>query len=349
MKKSLIALAVLAASGAASAQSNFTLYGVVDASLAHEKGDGSVRKLNSGQLNGSRLGVRGTEDLGGGLKGAFQIENGFNIDTGTQAQGGRLFGRQAWVGVEGHFGAVRLGRQYTPLGNVADMIGTKPYDVLTLAGTYGANGGYRADNALNYKSPSLNGLTIEGQYTFAIGSSGPGVEINSGTSAKAGRGVSFNVQYAQGPIRAGVGYLGLEDVNSGLANSQKRAEWILTAGYKFDMADVSAYYTNTELGTAAVKLPKKMTIAGLQAAFPFGAFTVTPGLAIARDVNGSNASAKDNANFYTLQAKYDLSKRTAVYGLATVVDNAAASALGFNNPKLDSNSYGIQVGVRHSF
>jgi predicted porin len=143
--------------------------------------------------------------------------------------------------------------------------------------------------------------------------------------------------------------LGLEDVNSGLVNSQKRAEWILVAGYNFGMADVTAYYSNTELGDAAVKLPKKMTIAGLQAAFPFGAFTVTPGLAMAKDVNGSNASAKDNVNFYTLQAKYDLSKRTALYGLATIADNAAAANKGFNNPKLDSNSYGIEVGVRHSF
>lgn len=352
MKKSLIALAVLAASGAASAQSNFTLYGIADAALAREKGATSVNLVKSGQLQGSRFGLRGTEDLGGGLKGVFKIENGFNIDTGSQQQG-RLFGREAWVGVEGAFGTVRLGRQYTPLGNVADMVGTKGYDILTLAKTYGADPYYRADNAINYKSPSFSGLTIEGQYSLAVsgkdGKDSTGAETNTGGSPKFGRAAGFNFQYVQGPIRAAVGYIGAEDVNTALDGAQKRAEVMLVGGYNFGVADVTAYYTNTELGNEIKKPAKKMTVFGLQAAFPFGAFTVTPAFAIAKDVKGSNAVAKDNANLFTLQAKYDLSKRTALYGMASVVDNAADSALGFNTPKADSNSYGIQVGVRHSF
>lgn len=123
MKKSLLALAVLGAfAGAASAQTNVTIYGVVDAGITHENGAaGSVTKLATGVQSGNRLGFKGTEDLGGGLKANFQIENGFNLDTGTQRQGA-LFGRQAYVGLSGNFGAINLGRQYNPVFNALDSI-----------------------------------------------------------------------------------------------------------------------------------------------------------------------------------------------------------------------------------
>lgn len=110
MKKSLIALSVLAAvAGTAQAQSSVTIYGVVDMALQHQNtGDpaGSTLGLDSGIQSGSRLGFKGSEDLGGGLKANFQLEMGINADTGSSAQGGRAFGRQAFVGLSGNFGAV---------------------------------------------------------------------------------------------------------------------------------------------------------------------------------------------------------------------------------------------------
>jgi len=355
MKKTLIALAVLASSGAAMAQSTFTLYGIADANLERIKGSSSINRVSSGGLQGSRFGLKGSEDLGGGLKGVFQIENGFSIDTGNLGQGGRMFGRQAYVGLEGSFGSVRVGRQYTPSGDVADMVGTKGYDVLALTGTISGStniansistpDAYRADNAITYKTPSFSGFTAAGQYFTKLN----GSEINSGASPKQGRGYSFNGVYAQGPIRAAIGYIALDDVNSAVADAQKRNELILVAGYDLGVANLTGYYANTEIGNAADKAASKMKVYGLSAAFPFGALTVTPGIGIAKDVNGSSAAAADDATLLTLQAKYDLSKRTALYAHLANVSNKAASSLGFADPAADSSSYGMQVGVRHAF
>jgi predicted porin len=348
MKKTLIALAVLATSGAAMAQSTFTLYGIADANVEHIKGNGSINRLSSGGLNGSRFGLRGSEDLGGGLKGVFQIENGFTIDNGQLAQGGRLFGRQAYLGVEGSFGTVRLGRQYSSIGNVADMVGTKPYDVLAVTKTLsgGNNGGtltdvYRVDNAATYRTPSLSGFTAEVQYSLTTN----GAE----SSSKDGRALSFNGIYANGPIRAALGYIALDDVNAAIVGNQKRSELLVVAGYDFGVTNLTGYMTETEVGTASAKAPSKMNVYGLSAAFPMGAITLTPGVAMAQDVNGGQSTAKEEAIFYTLQAKYDLSKRTALYSNITAVDNKDGAQLGFNAPNLGGTSYGVQFGVRHSF
>ena len=154
MKKSLLALAVLGAfAGVASAQSNVKIYGVVDLGISNDNNGGaagSVTRMDSGLLNGSRLGFMGTEDLGGGLSANFQLENGFSADTGTLAQGGRLFGRHAWAGIAGGFGAVKLGRQMTPVyANVATY---DPF-VDALAGDAGRlfnHSGSRTDNMITY-------------------------------------------------------------------------------------------------------------------------------------------------------------------------------------------------------
>ena len=119
MKKSLVALAVFAVSGGAMAQSSVTLYGVADAWIGQTSTTNAAgtklkqNKIDSGGFNGSRLGFKGTEDLGGGLKAVFTAEDGYDISTGTSLQGGALFGRQAFVGLAGGFGQVTLGRHYT--------------------------------------------------------------------------------------------------------------------------------------------------------------------------------------------------------------------------------------------
>ncbi len=122
MKKTFATLALLSA-GTAFAQSNVTVYGLVDASIANEKNGGTLAatRLDSGSQSGSRLGFKGTEDLGNGLKANFVLEAGFNLDDGTSAQGA-LFGRQAYVGLSGDFGAFNLGRQKAPMYDVMDKL-----------------------------------------------------------------------------------------------------------------------------------------------------------------------------------------------------------------------------------
>lgn len=171
MKRSLLALAVLGAfAGAASAQTNVTLYGIADASIGMADNDapGSDNAVNvfSGVQSSSRFGIRGSEDLGSGLKATFNIESGVDFDTGNASNGTQFWARRAVLGLAGGFGEVRLGRDYTP---GYSSMGTTDVMGLGLFGnwlTYGSNGGItsRAGNGLHYTSPNWGGLTVRAMY-----------------------------------------------------------------------------------------------------------------------------------------------------------------------------------------
>ena len=189
MKKSLLAVAVLGAmSGAAFAQvapNNITLYGIVDAGLQSTKTttrasataaevSGTITGLNSGIQSGSRWGLRGSEDLGGGLRANFQLESGFSLDTGvvgqsTAGSNPRLFGRASWVGLSGGFGEVRAGRM--AIFSSAFVTGTAdPFgNGFSSAGWQylsSAAGTQRNDNTIMYLSPNISGLHGGIYYTF---------------------------------------------------------------------------------------------------------------------------------------------------------------------------------------
>jgi predicted porin len=353
MKKSLVALAALAAIGAASAQSTVTLYGVVDVNVTSTKQRGtSLTTLDSGGLNGSRWGLRGTEDLGGGLKGIFRLESGFTPDDGLMGQGGRLFGRHATVGLEGGFGSVRLGRTLTPIGVLGDesaTLGSKGLDLLAVAGMVSVNAAYRTDNAITYDSPNFGGLTASAQYSTQLN----GQE----TSNHNGRHAGFNVIYKGGPLQAGIGYLD-QKVVVATGNSDVRA--ILgNIGYNFGVAAVKAVVERDEINTS-----EDPTFLGLEASVPLGAFTLSAGIARLRDATGA-AGVSDDANLYTLQGVYNLSKRTALYTFFTQVKNKGASNRGFGariaaqpiaatattpaTTLAGTSNRALQIGVRHSF
>jgi predicted porin len=173
MNKSTSALALMSVlSAGALAQSNVTIYGIVDAGLVRESGGvaGSVNNLSSGVASGSRIGFKGKEDLGGGLTAVFQIENGFNVDTGAAGQSGLLFGRQAFVGLTGKFGAVTLGRQYTPYYKTLRDVGD-PFGAVSLAGRAGNlfATNTRTDNMVEYVSPSFAGMRADLAYVPKAG------------------------------------------------------------------------------------------------------------------------------------------------------------------------------------
>jgi predicted porin len=351
MKKSLVALAALAAIGAASAQSTVTLYGVVDVNVNSTKQRGvSLTSMSSGGLNGSRWGLRGTEDLGGGLKGIFRLESGFTTDDGFMAQGNRLFGRHATVGLEGGFGSVRLGRTLTPIGVLGDesaTLGSKGLDLLAVAGMLSVNAAYRTDNAITYDSPNFGGLTFSGQYSTQLN----GQEVTN----RNGRHAGFNVIYKGGPLQAGLGYLD-QKVVVAAGNSDVRA--ILgNLGYNFGVAAVKAVIERDDINTS-----EDPTFLGLEASVPLGAFTLSAGIARLRDATGA-ANTSDDANLYTLQGVYNLSKRTALYTFFTQVKNKGNAVTGSNRgfgsaiavqPAVGTSLAGtsnraLQVGVRHSF
>src|SRR5689334_25129546 len=181
MKKSLLALAAMGAfAGVAHAQSSVTLYGIIDEGFNYtsnvQTAAGAGRSgqhlynLSSGVLQGSRWGLRGTEDLGGGLKAVFVLESGFDVNSGKSGQGGALFGRQAYVGLSSQFGTVTLGRQYD---SVVDYVG--PLEAGDQWGGYIAahpgdidnfNNAYRTNNTVKYTSADYGGLKFGGTYSF---------------------------------------------------------------------------------------------------------------------------------------------------------------------------------------
>ncbi|MDO8755830.1 MAG: porin, partial [Polaromonas sp.] len=212
MKKSLIAMAILAAAGVASAQSSVTLFGVVDATVAH--GSGSVAnktQLTNSGYNSSRLGFRGVEDLGGGLKASFHLEAGVNNDNGSGANtstnnqstgstggGGLTFNRISTVSLSGGFGDVRLGRYYTPQFwnlTVYDPFGTNGVGTTqTLNSSLGGPVAVRASNSIGYTTPSFGGFKVWAAYYMGENLS------NAGATRNDGRGLAVRLSYDNGPI-----------------------------------------------------------------------------------------------------------------------------------------------------
>lgn len=208
MKKTLLALAAIAASSAVFAQSSVTLYGVVDASVESVKGTDTVTRVSSDNLVSSRLGFKGTEDLGGGLKANFVLEAALAVDTGATKD--RFFDRAAWVGVSGGFGALRFGRQDTSIGELAgniSILGAQAYDDLKISGAFSGNTYRRTDNAITYILPKfVDGLSAQVQYSTRAS----GAE----DADKIGSHYGLNVQYAVGGFSAGLGYLQAKKTDS---------------------------------------------------------------------------------------------------------------------------------------
>ena len=291
MKKSLVALAVLAASGAAFAQSTVTMYGVADLSLSDTSGS-TTQMSGNGQMNNgsSRLGVRGTEDLGGGLKASFNFEQGINAETGaTQAN---TFARAANLSLSGGFGSVKLGRTLNPsfFGVAAwELTGTANYSVVGNQFGFGGPADPRNNSEFSYSMPRMSGFGATLGYVF---------KADNANNAK----VDANVTYVQGPIAAGLSYNKVE-------NSPRN--WALGGKYDFGTFQVAASYQDP----AGDK--KGFTVGGSAALGP-----VVLTLDMARDT-GSAFKTTD----MVVEAKYALSKRTFAYAAALRDDFATTATV----------------------
>lgn len=293
MKKTLIALAALA-STAAFAQSSVTLYGVADVALTKQTGV-SAAVMSAGGLNNgtSRWGVRGTEDLGGGLKAGFNFEQGLSLGDGSISKaGGGEFGRAAWMNLSGGFGDLRLGRSLsTNFYGVAawELTGTANYSVV--GSQFGFTGNTRNSAQVMYTSPNFGGFTA----SFAHVLKG-----NNGDKAVN----ALNAIYNNGPIVAAFAYSKTKGNQDGYKS--------LGGAYNFGSFKVAASYQDPE-GDA-----KGFTLGGSVNAGP-----VVLTLDIARDTE-----AKDTNTLF--EAKYPLSKRTFAYA-AFVRDGKGKNAEATNN------------------
>ena len=350
MKKTLLALAAIAASSAAFAQSSVTLYGVIDASVESVRADKTVTRVSSDNLSSSRLGFKGTEDLGGGTKAIFALETNLKTDTGAQGNTARFFDRQAWVGLGGGFGELRLGRTDTLIGDIAgNVLSAQPYDDLKILPTRAGNDYRRADNSITYSLPTLvPGLTASVQYSTGNGTSTAFTGETAGTNF--GKQFGVSIKYAAGPLSAGIGYLNARDEVLATADDQKANSTLVYAGYDFGAAKLTAYYdTETTPLAFAATGTRRLTIGGAKLAVPFSPeFTLIVGGSAARNVEGSSGDG-DNVKITTIKGVYSLSKRTSAYAMLTNVNNGALTGLGVIGASDDRTTRAFAIGVRHSF
>ncbi|WP_454726920.1 MULTISPECIES: porin [Cupriavidus] len=345
-----MAAVLCAAAGTALAQSGVTLYGVADVGIeylsnAAAKGsEGSAYRLSSGNMSTSRWGLRGTEDLGGGLKAVFDLESGFNLDDGAQG-GNRLFDRGALVGLAGSFGQVTLGRQTTPLYDTAirlDPMGFAPRYSLFRSDAVLAG---RADNAIKYRH-SMSGLTVTALYSF--GRTGAG-EVPG--DHKVDRNYGGSLYYDNDRFAAGIVY---DEYQGSTVASRDRRNRRVALGASYAFGAVSPYAGYRWLnGDVGGEVRSNLYWLGLR-------YKVTPALSFSgaayyTDFRNSNADPM----MFAASAAYAFSRRTDVYFNAAFARNRNGSGLGLNGFNAPTgapgsvipgrNQTGVVAGVRHRF
>ena len=374
MKIKLFAAAAASlVSAGAFAQSSVSLYGVADAGVEwvnKAPGNGGSRTaVQSGGLSGSRWGLRGTEDLGGGLKGIFNLESGFSIDDGRSAQENRLFGRAAYVGLQGQWGQLTLGRQTNLMYDFALQYDPMAISRYSLASQDAAMAG-RADNAVKYIG-TFGGLSASALYSTRRS----GQEVAGQNTL--GREWSAGLNYASGPFSVGAVY---DQMNGNVAPTQfaagtaaqKEQRATVAGTYAYGPAKLFAgyrwYKSNIEAGNGDLRTNLYWLGAGYQAT---PALTLTgaayyqtvKNLALVNATTGASLSTR-NPWLFVVGADYALSKRTDAYlnlayaknggdvpllGVAGINNEPAISSLQSSDAQSTGNQMGAMVGIRHKF
>jgi predicted porin len=378
MKKTLLAAALLAGfAGAASAQSSVTLYGIVDGGLRYQQVSRSnLDGVNNfgvayGQQSGNRFGMKGVESLGNGNNAIFMIEAGFDLGNGMGQQGGRLFGRQSWMGVQNNaWGEVRLGRMLSLttdfLVNAVDPFGAG-FGQLNMGNAFTSGNTLRLDNVLMYKTPTMSGFQAGLGYSFATGltSNGGVTGYNFATNNNT-RQLTLGVKYANGPIYAAASYEKAYAADTSTQNGNSINNWNLAGSYDFKVVKLALGYGQTRdgfwagsgaggTGASLATGPNSNTNAVVFApgvgynSYIIGA--TIPVNAVSRvmasvtmitpNTNMKDAYNAQNQTSYNLGYTYDFTKRTNLYtyiGQTTnyaTVDTAKSTVVG--------------LGMRHQF
>lgn len=354
MKRSILAVAVLGAMPAVShAQSNVSLYGIVDAGLLYTSKTFNSAGQNIGRTfafsdsgySPSQWGITGTEDLGGGLKADFKLESGFSpANGGFNNSNGNFFGRQAYVGLGGNFGEVRAGLQFSPF--VYAVYDTDPRgfadfgDVQSIYGTSVFVTGVHNSNAIIYSTPTIAHLT--GNIMYALG--------GKAGDFQAGRQYAASLKYDDGALLINAAYYNGNSggtVNTPIPSTVEFVGRMVGAGYRFGRLTAKAQFINFH-------------VAGSFNNYVYGAgldYAVLPQL----DVNGgawytSDRNHSENHSVLTsIGAQYFLSARTTLYSQVGVVSNHGAMNTGLSvaYPGVfflgQGTTFGASAGIRHRF
>ncbi len=384
MKKTLLAAALLAGfAGVAQAETSVTLYGIIDTGIGYNKASGSYTNaagarvdldgsrigMINGVQNGSRWGLRGSEDLGDGLRAVFQLESGFDSGNGRSAQGGRLFGRQATVGLASDsWGQLDFGRQTNIaskyFGSI-DPFGAGFGQANIGTGMSAANT-QRYDNMVMYQTPSFSGFQFGVGYSF---SADDNKTAQTGfRTANNTRAITTGLRYVNGPLNVAFAYDQLNRANQGKTGSQDTTprSYLIGGSYDFEVVKLALAYNRTQNGwfagpgsngnsvisgitgangdsltnIFADDFKANSYLVGLSA--PIGGASNIFGSWQRVDPSNDKLTGDDsNMNIYSLGYTYDLSKRTNLYAYGSYSTNYA-----FLN---DVKSTAVGVGVRHRF
>ncbi len=381
MKKSLIALAVLGASAAAMAQSSVTLFGIVDAGVARTSATGAGHRtgLISGGAGTSRLGFRGVEDLGGGLRAGFWIEGQLNNDVGggaTQTTGFD-FMRRSTISLSGRFGEVRIGRDFTP--TYLNMIGFEPWGGRGIASigtlgqsTGGVNSYARNSNSVTYFLPAgLGGIYGAVQYMFGEQASnraaiadaaGISTSAANAITSKTGNYLGGRIGYATGPFNVAGGYAQYSDAvrTTGIAAAPFYAANYkianIGASWDFGFIKPMIFVGSDKIDGRAAAPNYKFNTYAISATAPVGTGLVKAQF-VRYDNKTQGASANDASQF-GIGYVYTLSKRTSIYADAARMSNKGNAVYTLSNnssslvspvPTAGGNATGFAVGIKHAF
>ncbi|WP_322061352.1 porin [Paraburkholderia sp. J63] len=382
---STLSLALLAASGAAHAQSSVTLYGVIDESIqwVHNTQDAAGNNKNliglyAGNISGDRFGLKGTEDLGGGLKAIFQLENGFDVNSGKLGQGGLMFGRQALVGLtHEQFGTVTLGRQYDPLVDMIQPLTGDNYFGSTFAtpGDVDNNdNSSRTNSGVKYTSPVIDGFQFEGMYALGGVAGATGSGQSWGAAATYGIG-SFNIaagyfrmDNASNPAARDGGWAGSAtsgavfdgQINTAFASAKSIGNASIAAQYVAGPFTIGVRYANVQFkpdGYSAFQSTERYNVAG-----GFLGYQLNPALLLGLGYVWTHGAGDTSSTYnqVSLGADYNLSKRTDLYAVAAyqhangtqpgqpgVSAGASIGSYGYNSAS--SSQEMVSLGIRHKF
>jgi len=361
VKKKLVGMTVLMASSAAiHAQSTVTLYGVVDDGITFTNNQGGHQdyQASNGALGSSKWGFFVNEDLGGGYSAVARLENGFDVNTGKFNNGGREFGRQAYVGLGSPFGSVLLGRQYDlvldsllPLSGAfkfAGILGTHAADVDNMWGDYSLS------NSIKYLSPVYGGFKVSALFSlggvagdFANGRK-ESLSVTYGYNALSASAVFSRVRNPGTSIydataNPAAGTTFVNPITNPTFSGYTSAQTLQVAGagvnYKIGAAQLGFIYTNTRfedvVRTSSTPFSGTATFNNFEA---LGAYNITPA--------------------WLMGVSYDYTKAETLFYAITAWEHAtgtdstgkqAVAALSFLTPSSTANQIAVRVGVRHTF
>jgi predicted porin len=306
----------------------------------------NVNGINNGGLSSNYWGIRGSEDLGGGLKANFQLEQGIATNTGAIKDGG--FDRVSTLGLSGNFGEVKIGRDYTPLYSV---INSADVFARTAATTFGlVPVGTRASNMISYETPTFSGFSAK----FMTGqneavSTTSGITTANTTNSTSG----MSATYANGPLMVTAGYGESKGPNdestvfgSGVTQTALTAKsegTAISASYDLGVAKLFGNYTQGKTTGAAPSVTVKSEETNIGVSYPIGAFTLLAAYGNNKQTStGTDRSGDD----FVIGAVYSLSKRTSLYAKAGTYNKSSGT---LNSAAYDAKTTATAIGVRHTF